>query len=106
MSRESWNHIKDQQLFEMFSGIVISGLEGCMKPDEEIFHLILDRFAIEPSTTLFIDDSLANIETSRRLGINGFHFKGSQNCYAEIRHTVFGNLAAEPGETKRASTDE
>jgi putative hydrolase of the HAD superfamily len=104
MSRETWNHIKDQHLFEMFSGIVISGLEGCIKPDEEIFHLILDRFAIEPSTTLFVDDSLPNIETSRRLGINGFHFRGSQDCYAEIRHSVFGNQEAEPGETKSAYT--
>jgi len=104
MSRESWNHIKGQQLFEMFSGIVISGLEGCMKPDEEIFHLILDRFAIEPSTTLFVDDSLPNIETSRRLGIDGFHFRGSQDCYAEIRHSLFGNQVAGPGEAKSACT--
>lgn len=90
MSCESWNHIRSMQLFEMFDGIVISGIEECMKPDEEIFHRTLDRYELEPSTTLFVDDSLPNIVTSRRLGINGFHFQGSEDCYAGVRNQVFG----------------
>ncbi len=89
MSRETYGHIKDQELFDMFSGIVISGVEGCMKPNEDIFHLTINRFGLEPADTLFIDDSLPNIETSQRLGINGFHFKCSQNCYSEIRKLLF-----------------
>lgn len=85
MSRETYNHIKDKEFFRMFSGIVISGIEGCMKPDEDIFHLTVNRFGLKSTDMLFIDDSLPNIETAQRLGINGFHFKRSQNCYPEIR---------------------
>jgi len=84
MSRETYDHIKNLKLFEMFSGIVISGIEGCMKPNEDIFHLTVNRFGLQPTDTLFVDDSLANIDTANRLGINGFHFKRSQNCYSEI----------------------
>jgi len=89
MSRENYDHIKSLELFRMFSGVVISGVEGCMKPDEEIFQLIINRFNLDPADTLFIDDSLPNIRTAQRLGINGFHFKGSQSCYAEIRKLLF-----------------
>ena len=71
MSRETYDHIRTQDFFEMFSGIVISGLENCMKPDEEIFHLTVNRFELEPNNTFFIDDSLPNIETARHLGIPG-----------------------------------
>jgi len=89
MSRETYAHIKDHELFKLFSGIVISGLEGCMKPDEDIFHLTLERFGLEPLSTLFIDDNLPNIKTAEKLGINGFHFKRSRNCYAGIRKILF-----------------
>ncbi len=85
MSRETYAHISSHDLFEMFSGIVISGIEGCMKPQQDIFHLTIDRFRLQPARTLFIDDSLANIRTARSLGIEGFHFKRSRNCYAGIR---------------------
>ncbi len=89
MSRETYDHIKGQEFFDMFSGIVISGVEECMKPNEDIFHLIISRFNLEPSETLFVDDSLPNIVTANRLGINGFHFKRSQTCYSQIRKMLF-----------------
>jgi len=89
MSRETYAHIKGHGLFDMFSGIIISGIEGCMKPNDDIFHLTIDRFELDPSETLFIDDSLPNINTAQRLGINGFHFKRSQDCYKELRRILF-----------------
>ncbi len=90
MSRETYSHIKTQEFFDMFEGIVISGLEKCIKPDEEIFHLAINRFELKPKNALFIDDSMPNIETAHRLGIQGFHFKRSQRCYARIRSLLFG----------------
>ena len=89
MSRENYAYIRSYELFEMFNGILISGHEGCMKPDEEIFHLALERFGLAPAETLFVDDSSANIETALRLGINGFHFKRSPGCYAGLRQLLF-----------------
>ena len=85
MSCETYDHIKNLELFNMFSGIVISGIEGCMKPNDDIFHLTLNRFGLEATDTLFVDDSLANIKTAQRLGIGAYHFKRSKNCYSEIR---------------------
>jgi len=89
MSSETYDHIKNLDFFSLFSGIVISGDEGCMKPDAEIFHLILKRFDLLPTDALFIDDSVPNIDMAQELGIAGFHFKRSDNCYSEIRKLLF-----------------
>lgn len=89
MSRETWAHIRQHELFDLFDGIVISAIEGCMKPDAEIFQLTIERFDLQPSNTLFVDDSLPNIDTARRLGLDGFHFKRSRGCYSEIRKRLF-----------------
>lgn len=90
MSRETYAHIRHYELFTLFSEIVISGIEGCRKPDEAIFHLMLDRFGLDPSEAFFIDDTLPNVETARKLGIHAYHFKRSKTCYADIRKSVLG----------------
>lgn len=89
MSFETFNHIKEQEFFNMFTGIVISGIEKCMKPNKEIFHLTLNRFELTPAETFFIDDSLHNINSAHELGMNCFHFKRSKKCYSEIRRLIF-----------------
>jgi putative hydrolase of the HAD superfamily len=89
MSRETYKHIERHDFFQMFSGILISGVERRMKPNKEIFSLLLDRFDLTPGNTLFIDDSIDNIESAKRLGILGFHFKGENSCYSGIRELLF-----------------
>jgi 2-haloacid dehalogenase len=58
------------EFLRWFRGIVVSGQEGMTKPDEKIFRLLLDRFGLPPETTVFIDDSAANVEQARRLGMD------------------------------------
>ena len=89
MSRETYEHIQDYDFFDLFDGILISGHERCMKPDPKIFHMLLDRFELNPGSTLFIDDSKDNIEAATRQGIRGFHFQGEDLCYTHIREQLF-----------------
>lgn len=89
MSRETYEHIERHDFFRMFNGILISGVERCMKPDKEIFSLLIERFELIPGKTLFIDDSIDNIEAAKRHGIKGFHFRGQNSCYAGIRELLF-----------------
>lgn len=42
------------------------------KPSEQIFSTVLQQTGIKAEETLFIDDSRANIEAARSLGIHGF----------------------------------
>ena len=63
------------EFLHWFGGHVISGLEGVVKPDPKIFRRMLRRFDLEPSRTLFIDDSAANVEAAAEIGINAIRFE-------------------------------
>lgn len=57
-----------------FEGIVVSGNEGLIKPDPAIYELLFKRYGVTPEHAVFIDDSAANVETARRLGMHAIHF--------------------------------
>lgn len=54
---------------EWFDDIVISGTVGVAKPDPRIFEIALARFAVDPATTLFIDDSAVNVAAGAAAGL-------------------------------------
>ncbi len=64
--------------FDLFDGIVVSGEEKLIKPDPRLYHLLLDRYGLEASRTVFTDDSPANIEGARALGFLVHHFTGPE----------------------------
>ena len=61
-------------LAAQFIDIVVSGDEQLAKPDPAIYALAAARFGRAPETMLFIDDSLANVESARECGWHGHHF--------------------------------
>ncbi len=67
-----------------FDGLVISGQEGYIKPESEIYHILLARYELEPGETLFIDDSPQNIEGAHKAGMQGIVFTGA----AELREML------------------
>ena len=69
---------------QLFEGIVVSGEEKLKKPDPKIYQLLLDRYQIEPSTSVFIDDSARNIKGAQDLGINTVHFKHPKQAKRDL----------------------
>lgn len=57
------------KIFDLFDGIMISGQEKMAKPNPEFFQKLLNKYNINPATTIFIDDEPNNIATARALGI-------------------------------------
>jgi 2-haloacid dehalogenase len=57
-----------------FRGILVSGEVGVIKPDPRIFQLLIERFAIDPRRTVYIDDVAANATAARPFGIHAIHF--------------------------------
>ncbi len=58
-----------------FDRIYLSHRVGLRKPDPKIFELVLNENKLNPSVTLFIDDSPQHIETANKLGIQTIHMK-------------------------------
>jgi 2-haloacid dehalogenase len=78
---------KALQIFDFlhwFDGRVVSGEEMTRKPFRDIYEIILNRFNLEPETTLFIDDNLKNILSAKELGIHCIHFKSPENLREEL----------------------
>lgn len=46
---------------------------GMVKPEEEIYRKVLTSEQINPSETLFLDDSLENLKGAEKLGIQTIH---------------------------------
>ena len=58
---------------DLFAGGVISCYDHVMKPEAEIYQLLCDRYDIDKSRAVFIDDTLSNIEGANKFGMHGFH---------------------------------
>ncbi len=52
----------------LFDTVVVSGEEGVIKPDPAIFGILIERAGLDPSRSVFIDDSEANVATAADLG--------------------------------------
>jgi 2-haloacid dehalogenase len=67
-----------------FRGIVVSGEERVIKPDPQIYQILVERFGVNPRDAVFIDDASANVEAARRLGFHGIRFAGAAALRAEL----------------------
>jgi 2-haloacid dehalogenase len=68
-----------------FDGIVVSGQERMAKPDEAIFRLMIERYQLIPERTVYIDDSDANVEQARRLGLDAIRFRSAAGLREDLR---------------------
>ncbi len=75
MERETYPlRLERFEFMRWFDGTVVSGFEGVAKPDVAVFELLLDRFGLDPSTTVLIDDSPLNVGAARQAGLQAIEF--------------------------------
>jgi 2-haloacid dehalogenase len=72
------------KFFKVFEGIVVSGEEKLIKPGKEIYQLLLSRYGLLANESLFIDDSLKNIETANELGFSTIHINGTRSLKEQL----------------------
>ena len=68
-----------------FDGVIVSGDERLLKPDPAIYRLLLTRYGLAAEDCLFIDDSLANVEGARSVGMQAVHYREPMDLAAELR---------------------
>ncbi|SDG66780.1 HAD family hydrolase [Chitinophaga filiformis] len=67
---------------QWFDGIVVSGREKIRKPDPAFYNLLLERYELDASASLFIDDNERNIRGAAACGIDGVHFTSAAQLKA------------------------
>jgi FMN phosphatase YigB (HAD superfamily) len=84
-SWEKWvSVLPDFPFLEKFDGVVVSGLEGLVKPDPRIFSLFCDRYSLAPETCVFIDDNPVNVVSARSIGMKAVHFTSPDQLRKEL----------------------
>lgn len=69
---------------QQFEGILVSGAEKTRKPFPKIYEIILDRYQINPLSSVFIDDNYENVAAAKSFGIRGIHFQNAQKLVEEL----------------------
>lgn len=59
---------------EKMNGGVWSWQTGCMKPNERIYRILLNKYNLNPEECVFFDDLKDNVEAANGVGIKGFLF--------------------------------
>lgn len=77
MSREFIDFLRRIPVYGNFDGEVISCEELVVKPEPRIYEILLSRYNLTPSETMFIDDRPENVEAAARFGIVPFHFSAA-----------------------------
>lgn len=74
LSKDSYDFISKLDFFKYVDGGVFSYEINICKPDEGIYKALLERYDLKPEETAFFDDKLENIESAKKLGIQGIQF--------------------------------
>ena len=92
-SREKFDIVRRLFPFlDEFDELVISADVGMVKPDREIFELLIERTNLEPAQSLFVDDSEENIAAAHRIGFDTVLFKhGETDLQAELARRGVGD---------------
>jgi 2-haloacid dehalogenase len=69
---------------EWFEGIVVSGDERIKKPDPQIWHRLIERYAIDPSRSVYIDDMPHNATVAAELGFHAIRFESPEQLRARL----------------------
>jgi epoxide hydrolase-like predicted phosphatase len=63
---------------------------GYRKPEKEAYQLILDNHGLDPAETVFIDDTLPNIEGARAVGLQTIHLQTPKTILELFKLAVSG----------------
>lgn len=81
------------------SGAVYSFEVNFKKPNRKIFDALIEKYNLNPSETLYIDDSTKNTEAARNLGFNTIVFKNAEKTIPKIRDFLKKNSSQTQNET-------
>ena len=67
-----------------FDGKVVSGEEKTRKPFLKMYTTLIERFAIDPSRAIYIDDNVRNLKPAEELGMRAIHFTDAPSLAKEL----------------------
>ena len=79
-SAETFCQVRDRyEVFSLLDGMVVSGEEHIVKPDEAIFKRLLERYGLNAAECIFVDDLQRNVDGAIQAGLQGLLFRGAES---------------------------
>jgi putative hydrolase of the HAD superfamily len=72
------------EFFKLFDGIVVSAAVKLLKPEAEIYEHLRQRFALDFTESVFIDDLARNVESARSVGLPAIQFTTTDQVRREL----------------------
>ena len=79
--RDYWKTVPISGLFD---GVVVSAYEKLVKPQPEIYKVLLDRYGLVPDECLFIDNNKLNASGAVLCGMHAIVFKGQEDLMKQL----------------------
>ena len=73
------------EVFSLLEGLVVSGDECLVKPDERIYRCLLDRYGLNAAESLFVDDNATNVAAARVVGMEGLRFESAAKLEQDLK---------------------
>ena len=83
--------LKKFDFLHLFEGIVVSGTEKTRKPFSDIYEIILNRYNLIATESIFIDDNIRNIKAANKFGIKTIHFKDPLQLKTDLKISGISN---------------
>ena len=80
--------LADHNLTDLFDEIVVSSDVGHIKPNPEIFEIMLERLGIAADEAIFIDDNQSNVDGAEAVGIRGVVFTGAVQLGEDLQQLL------------------
>jgi 2-haloacid dehalogenase len=71
-------------ILQMIDRYVVSAAEGYVKPDPQLFQVLLNRYHLQADDCIFVDDNPDNVAASCQMGMKGIVFGGAENLRKEL----------------------
>lgn len=88
-SAETFPPVREKYpIFKLIEGMVVSGEEHIVKPQPEIFNLLLERFGLKGEECVFIDDNANNCEGARAVGLHAIRFENPEQLRRDLEMLI------------------
>lgn len=76
------------QLDQLFDVVIASGDVGYVKPEPEIYELMLNRLEVEASEAVMIDDIQTFCDGAKAVGMQSIRFISNRQLMTDLQHLI------------------
>ena len=81
-------YLIERKIDDAFDVVVVSSEVGLMKPGAKIFQIALDKLGVTADESVFVDDTPANVDAARALGMEGILFREPRRALSDLKELL------------------